>query len=159
MLFEMKKRKYTQRKRAQQSELTHSRIVEATMRLHEQLGAAHTTVSAVAKEAGLQRLTVYRHFPDEVRLLEACTSRWLELHPFPAAEDWRRCPDASQRVRAALALHYAYYRRTAGMWRSSYRDRDQVPALAERMDLVEAHLDAVARGASHGHRRSGGGGG
>ena len=140
----MKKRKYTQRKRAEQQDLTRQRIVNATMDLHEELGAARTTVSAVAKKAGVQRLTVYRHFPDDAALLEACTTRWLELNPPPTGEDWHRIAEPHDRVEAAMADFYAYYRATAGMWQSSYRDMDTVPALAARMELVENHLDGLA---------------
>lgn len=138
-------RKYTQRKRAERQEQTRNRIVEATMDLHEDLGAARTTVSAVAERAGVQRLTVYRHFPDEASLLHACTTRWLELNPFPARESWDGVEDPWERARVALRAFYPYYRRTERMWGSSYRDVDLVPALAERMAQVEAYLDGVAR--------------
>ncbi|MFO7610449.1 MAG: helix-turn-helix domain-containing protein [Candidatus Krumholzibacteriia bacterium] len=140
----MATRNYTQRKRAQQQELTRQRIVAATVELHEELGAARTTVSAVAKRAGVQRLTVYRHFPDDAALLEACTTRWLELNPLPTAADWQDVADPLARAVAALGAFHAYYRRTARMWHSSYRDRDTVPALAERLALVERYLDGIA---------------
>ena len=146
MLYEMTKRKYIQRKRAEQQDLTRQRIVNATMELHEELGAARTTVSAVAKKAGVQRLTVYRHFPDDAALLEACTTRWLELNPLPTDGHWRGIDDPRDRVDAALAAFYAYYRDTAGMWQSAYRDMSNVAALAERMDLVEEFLDDLAAG-------------
>lgn len=140
----MANRKYIQRKRAEQQDLTRQRIVAATMELHEELGAARTTISAVAKKAGVQRLTVYRHFPDDAALLEACTSRWLELNPPPTPADWDGVDDPRARIDAALAAFYAYYRDTEGMWRSSYRDMDTVPALAARMALVEDYLDGLA---------------
>lgn len=144
MLIEMATRNYNQRKRAQQQELTRQRIVAATVELHEELGAARTTVSAVAKRAGVQRLTVYRHFPDDAALLEACTTSWLEQNPLPTAADWQDEADPLARAVAALDAFHAYYRRTARMWQSSYRDRDTVPALAERLELVERYLDGIA---------------
>jgi AcrR family transcriptional regulator len=144
MMRRTERRTYVQRKRAADREQTRRRIVQATMELHEDLGAARTSISAIAERAGVQRLTVYRHFPDDAALLHACTSRWLELNPPPADSTWDGDADPEARVRAALAAYYAYYRRTRRMWQSSYRDIDLVPALAERMAQVEAHLDLVA---------------
>jgi AcrR family transcriptional regulator len=144
MITEMSPRKYTQKKRAAQQEETRDRIVEATMQLHEEIGASRTTVSAIAERAGVQRLTVYRHFPDEKHILEACTTRWLELHPMPQEADWDIQGGAEERLRAALRAFYTYYRRTRDMWSGAYRDIDLVPALAERMKLVDAYLDDVA---------------
>jgi AcrR family transcriptional regulator len=41
------------------------------MSLHESVGPRATTVSAIAEGAGVTRLTVYRHFPDELSLVSA----------------------------------------------------------------------------------------
>lgn len=143
MLTQMKKRKYTLRRRAAKQDATRARIVEAAMALHEELGPGATTVSAVAGRAGVQRLTVYRHFPDDASLFEACTSHWLSLHPPPVPAQWEGIADPDARCRAALGAFYAYYRRTGGMWRSAYRDLAQVPALAGPMVRVEDHLAGV----------------
>lgn len=141
MFYQMSKRKYTQGKRAEQQEQTRRRIVEATMQLHETLGAARTTISAVAQAAGVQRLTVYRHFADDGELLRACTSTWLERNPLPDPEVWDTAEDP---IRAAFEAFFGYYRRTRRMWASSYRDVDLVPALEEPMEAVEQFLDTLA---------------
>jgi AcrR family transcriptional regulator len=137
----MKKRKYNKSLRAEQQEQTRDRIVEAAMVLHEELGPAHTTIKAVAEKAGVQRLTVYRHFPDDVSLFQACTSHWLELNPPPAVNDWAEYEDAAERCHAALLAFYQYYRRTESMWTVSYRDGDKVPALKEPLAQIEAYFD------------------
>ncbi len=146
----MSKRRYTQKKRAQQQSVTRDRIVQATMALHEELGPRDTTVSAIAERAGVQRLTVYRHFPDERTLFEACTTRWLELNPPPAAAAWRGIEDPLDRARAALQAFYAYYRSGERMWGRAYRDRDEVPALQGPMaafdDALHALRDELAAG-------------
>ncbi|MBX3605662.1 MAG: TetR/AcrR family transcriptional regulator [Piscinibacter sp.] len=137
----MEKRKYTLRKRAEQQQDTRQRIVEATMALHEELGPRGTSISAVAERAGVQRLTVYRYFPDETALFQACTSGWLERHPLPGL------PGPAPTVRAlapALRALYAYYEATAGMWAASYRDVDAVPALHEPMRAVDDYLRRYA---------------
>lgn len=139
----MSKRKYTKRRRAEQEAATRERIAAAAAELHAETGPRDTTVSAVAARAGVQRLTVYRHFPDEVALFRACSAHWLAENPPPDPAGWRDVPDAAGRTRAALAALYAYYRRTSDMWRLAYRDRDDVPALREPMEEFERYLDDI----------------
>ncbi|WP_455366376.1 TetR/AcrR family transcriptional regulator [Kaarinaea lacus] len=139
----MKKRKYNKSLRAEQQEQTRDRIVEAAMVLHEELGPAHTSIKAIAEKAGVQRLTVYRYFPDDVSLFHACTSHWLELNPPPDMNEWAEYENATERCHAALLAFYHYYRRTQAMWTVSYRDVDQVTALHEPMMQFETYLDQV----------------
>ena len=140
----MKKRPYRLKRRAEQQARTRERIVEAAAALHEQLGPRNTTISAVAERAGVQRLTVYRHFPDDRALFAACSAHWLGLNPPPDAQAWRDLDDPAARSRAALGALYAYYRRTARMWRSVYRDLEALPALEKPMAGVQAYLQDVA---------------
>lgn len=141
MFTQMKKRKYTKTLRAENQEQTRERIVEAAMLLHETVGPAHTSIKAVAEQAGVQRLTVYRHFPDDISLFQACTSHWLELNPPPQPEIWSGTADPLQAIRLALQNFYRYYRQTQAMWRASYRDVDQVVALQLPMQEFENYLD------------------
>ena len=46
-------RTYRMRKRAEQTHATRQRIIEATVRLHTTVGPAHTSISAIAEEAGV----------------------------------------------------------------------------------------------------------
>jgi AcrR family transcriptional regulator len=139
-----KKRSYRMRKRALSREETRLRIVEATMQLHQELGPRATTISAIAERAGVQRLTVYRHFPDEAAVFRACTSHWLDLNPPPDAQSWESLADPWQRLRAALSAFYDYYAATADMWTASYRDVDAVEALQEPMAEFAAHVERIA---------------
>jgi AcrR family transcriptional regulator len=139
----MTARKYTLKQRAERQERTRERIVEAAMALHQEIGPSRTTISAVAERAGVQRLTVYRHFPSDSDLFAACTSTWLGRNPPPAAAP-STAGDALAQVRATLEAFYRYYRRTAQMWKSAHRDVDAVPALAAPMREFEAYLAAVA---------------
>lgn len=143
MFIEMK-RAYSKKRRAQSEEDTRARIAEATMALHEEIGPAATTISAIAERAGVQRLTVYRHFPTEADIFEACTSLWNSRNPPPALEIWADAADPSERVRKGLTALYAFYRSAQGMLRSILRDRGQV-ALADRhMGAFDKYLEAVA---------------
>ena len=115
------------RARQESVEQTRLQITEATMRLHERVGPAATTVSAVAEEAGVTRLTVYRHFPDEAALVTACSARWRELHPRPDPTGWSKVSDPEERLRAALGSTYAWVRTAAPMMTKIYRDLDSMP--------------------------------
>lgn len=139
----MAKRKYTLRERAARKQATRDRIVEATVALHEEVGPSRTTVSAIAERAGVQRLTVYRHFSDDRALLDACSTSWLELHPPPEPESWQHLETPANCTRAALSRLYAYYRSTERMWSMVYRDLDEVPALAEVMAGFEEYLRGI----------------
>ena len=86
-------------RRAEQEAETRRRITEAAVKLHGSVGPAKTTVSGVAREAGVQRATVYRHFPDEDAIYEACTSHYNALHPPPDLERWASVDDPSERLR------------------------------------------------------------
>ena len=139
----MDKRKYTKTRRAELQDETRERIVEATVKLHEELGPANTSIKAIAEAAGVQRLTVYRHFPDDISLFQACTSHYLGQHPPPNMAEWVEIEDASERSRTALLAFYRYYRRTEKMWSVAYRDLDKVEALQRPMGQFEAYIDQV----------------
>lgn len=139
----MKKRKYKMKQRAQEQERTRQKIVAATADLHGSVGPKNTSISAVAEKAGVQRLTVYRHFPDEESLFLACSSHWLSENPPPQPSDWENENDAAQRTAAALSALYDYYRRTNTMWRLVYRDIDQVPAMQGPLDGFHDYLGSI----------------
>jgi AcrR family transcriptional regulator len=115
-------RKYEMKRRARRQEETRRRITEAAVELHQALGPAKTTISAIAERAGVQRLTVYRHFPDERALLSACSSHYEAANPPPDPGPWARIPDPEDRLRRALAETYAYHRRTEPMMTKVLRD-------------------------------------
>ncbi len=139
----MKKRKYTKTLRAEQQDETRERIVEATVKLHEELGPAKTSIKAIAEAAGVQRLTVYRHFPDDVSLFQACTSHYLGIHPPPNMAEWAEIENAGERSYTALLAFYRYYGQTQKMWTVAYRDVNDVEALREPMGQFEAYIDMV----------------
>ena len=86
-------RKYQLNKRAERQQETRRRIEAAAIALHEEVGGVAATITAIAERAGVSRLTVYRHFPDERSLLTACTGTYLAANPPPDPRDWARIPD------------------------------------------------------------------
>lgn len=106
-------RTYTLKRRAERQEETRQRIVEAAVELHTERGPAHTPFSLVAERAGVQRHTLYAHFPDERSLLMACSGLTAERDPPPDAEPWRGIADRRERLRAGIGAIHAWFARNA----------------------------------------------
>src|SRR5918911_1074940 len=83
-------RPYRQKVRAERQAETRQRIIEAAVSLHLERGPAQTSINAIAARAGVNRVTVYRHFPDARTLLEACSLHARRLNPPPDLDAWRR---------------------------------------------------------------------
>jgi AcrR family transcriptional regulator len=138
------KRKYEMKKRAERQRETRRRIVEATIELHRTRGPANTTISEIAQCAGVNRLTVYNHFPDITDLLKACSRSWTERHPAPDQTPWAQISDPQVRLRTALADLYGFYARTEPMRANVLRDANTMPELAVLLeDSVVPYLGAM----------------
>jgi AcrR family transcriptional regulator len=153
------KRKYELKARAEAQEATRARIAGAAASLHEEVGVARTTVADIARRAGVQRLTVYKHFPDLAALLPACTAHWLGEHPLPDLEPALAVEDPAGRLQGVLALLYGWYRAGAPMQRRVNGERAAVPELdawlAESRDpLLAALATRLAAGFEHPEARA-----
>ena len=151
-----KKRTYRLSARADSQAETRQRIVDAAIDLHEKLGPAHTPMSAIAEQAGVQRLTLYRHFPDEAAILAACTAQWGAQHPFPEPALWDGIADPAARAAAALKAYYDYYAGTRRMWFVAYRDVGLVKPIQPLIGHVEAQLAELAETLAAAFRAKGG---
>lgn len=139
-----KSRPYRKDARARQERDTRRRITEATVELHREVGPANTTISAIAERAGVQRLTVYRHFPEEADLIGACSAHWRAAHPLPDPAQWAAIRDPEERLRTVLAALYAYYRGDEEMIANVRRDAPALPALAAIVATgLPAYFEAV----------------
>jgi len=136
------------RKRAEQVEETRQRIVDATVSLHTTVGPANTTISGVAAEAGVTRLTVYRHFPDVESLFAACGRRWTELHPPPDPAPWQQITGVEARSRHALVELYNWYQACGDELLPIVRDREAMPASTQQEmgELFQALAEALVAG-------------
>lgn len=134
------KRKYQLKQRAAEMAATRQRITEAAVELHGTVGPARTTLSAVAKRAGVQRHTVYRHFPTEADLFDACSSHHITANPWPDPDPWRTISDPQQRLAQALEELYAYYERTEPMLSNIFRDAELVEALRPTLIPLQTYL-------------------
>src|SRR4051794_7398548 len=123
------KRPYRMTKRAELEEQTRTRITESAVALHQELGPARTSISAVAARAGVRRSTVYRHFPDEAALFDACSSHWRAANPPPDPRAWAAIEDPAGRGTAAVAQPYAVFAPPGPMVTSLLRGEPPVPPL------------------------------
>jgi AcrR family transcriptional regulator len=128
------KRKYELKQRAERLAETRRRITEATVELHRTVGPAATHLNEVARRAGVQRMTVYNHFPNDTALLTACSAHWRALHPTPDLAAWRAVDDPGARLRLGLGQLYGWYRETEPMTGNVLRDAQVLPALRAILD-------------------------
>ena len=136
-------RKYEKKRRAELEAETRRRITETAVELHGTVGPARTSISAIAEKAGVRRSTVYRHFPDEAALFDACSSHWEAANPVPDMAAWAAIGDPDERLRTALYELYAYYRRTEPMMENLHRDEVTVPLVAERFAGYHGYIAAA----------------
>jgi AcrR family transcriptional regulator len=150
------KRRYELKARAEAQQATRERIAAAAASLHEEVGVARTTVADIARRAGVQRLTVYNHFPDLETLLPACTAHWLAEHPLPDLGPLLALEEPVDRLRATLTALYRWYRENASMQRRMRGERATVPELdawmAQSSDVTLTELaGALAAGFERPH--------
>jgi AcrR family transcriptional regulator len=117
-------RKYELKKRAERQRETRRRIVEAAIELHRTKGPERTTVTDVARLAGVQRHTLYRHFPDERQLQLACSGLHLEQNKPPDPAPWRKISDPAARLRHGLGVLYAWFEPNEDMLERVLRDAE-----------------------------------
>src|SRR3712207_2426530 len=125
------KRRYELKARAEKAAETRRRITAATVALHQEVGPARTTVAEVARRAGVQRLTVYNHFPEDRDLLAACQAHFFAAHPPPDLDPLLAVEHPTQRLLGVLEALYAWFRETEAMSANVLRDAETMPALRE----------------------------
>lgn len=123
-------RPYQLKRRAERQDETRRRIIEATIELHQTAGPAATTITQIAERAGVGRVTVYRHFPEELDLDRACSSLYFQRNPAPDPGNWKTCTDPGERLRLGLEETYAYHARTEQMIARALADARDHPVMA-----------------------------
>ena len=122
---------------------TRRRITEAAVELHQTVGPARTTVSAIAEKAGVQRHTYYAHFPELKDLYQACMAHYSEQNPLPEPPFWADIADAEERLRVALSEVYAYYEGNEAMLANVLRDAPLDPVAQETMASFYQYWETV----------------
>jgi AcrR family transcriptional regulator len=136
-------RAYRMHRRAETQEETRLRITESAVALHGTVGPSRTSISAVAAHAGVRRSTVYRHFPDEAALFDACTAHWAAANPPPDPGAWATVVSPDERLLVALGDLYGFYGRTESMLDNLFRDETTVRLVQERFGAFRGYLEAA----------------
>jgi AcrR family transcriptional regulator len=148
-------RSYELKRRAERQDETRQRIIDATIELHKTIGAAQTSVSEIAKRAGVGRVTVYRHFPDEETLFFACSGHYFSRHPFPEIERWGQIRDPHDRLRAGLRESYAWHQENREMIAMALAEAREAPMMAPYHDFWDSAAEVLtAAWRARGRRRS-----
>jgi AcrR family transcriptional regulator len=136
-------RKYEMKRRAERVQETRQRIAEAAMELHETVGPARTTVSAIAEKAGVQRHTYYAHFPELKDLYRACSAHHMERYPLPDPSRWAEISGPEERLTRALSEVYAYFGDNEALLTNVLRDTPLDPVLQENNIFFFRHWEAM----------------
>ncbi|MBT4588343.1 MAG: TetR/AcrR family transcriptional regulator [Rhodospirillaceae bacterium] len=124
------KRPYQLNRRAVSQDRTRQKIVDAAIALHQSKGLAATSVDDIAKRAKVGKVTVYRHFPDEMELVSACSGHYFELHPLPDYKLWEKIDGAAKRLCQGLRDTYRFHQETAPMMAQVLAEAKDLPIMA-----------------------------
>lgn len=149
------RRVYRKRLRAEHEAQTRLAITEAAVKLHGTVGPARTTITSIAAEAGVQRATVYRHFPNLESLFLSCSAHWASQNEPPDPSAWSVTADPDQRLRQGLTELYTWYAWGESMLTNVYRDAPLVPATARAGERFERHFHALHKALMQGRRTRG----
>jgi len=112
-------------------------------------------MAAVAEEAGVTRVTLYRHFATMQALFGACMTHWRATHPPPEPGAWAEIAPFERRVRRAVSDLYRWYDENGDDLYPLYRDAAFTPATTHRARQAATTLmvDAVIGGSEGGRPR------
>jgi AcrR family transcriptional regulator len=147
-------RSYQLRQRAESQDRTRQKIVKAAIELHQTKGPAATSMNDIAERAKVGKVTVYRHFPDDAAMINACSGLYFQRHPFPDPETWRSIQDATEMLRQGLSEIYTYHQSTEAMMNHVMAEMRNDPLMAPYHDHWRRAVDILtAAWPVTGHRR------
>ena len=133
-------RTYRLKRRAERQNETRQRIVEAAVALHTSVGPSRSSIVAIAEHAGVERPTVYRHFPTTEALFTACSSHYRMQNPLPDPKPWLQIDDPKARLGRGLGELYAHYAaQEKALW-PILRDFEDQPELRRFVEPDIKHL-------------------
>lgn len=107
----MSPRRYRLERRAETTEETRRRIVQATQELHARQGIVATTMTHIAERAGVSVGTVYHHFPTYQDAVAACAHRTAEMLPLPTKDIFDGLSTLDDRVHRLAREIFGFYER------------------------------------------------
>jgi len=142
----MANRSYRLGKRAEASEETGRRIVEATHALHGERGVRATTMAEIAARAGVSVGSVYHHFPSYDDAIAACGEFSLQRSPLPDETIFTGAGSQRERIGRLAAAVFGFYEKLPGL-ELVRRDRDSHAPLRAFFDREERRRIDLAAGA------------
>lgn len=116
------RRPYRLGRRAEASDETRQRLVEATFQLHAERGIAETSMKDIAERASVSVGTVYHHFPSYAHAIVACGAYTAEYAPAPTAAIFAGAATREERVVRLVHALFDRYERVPAL-ESVRRDR------------------------------------
>lgn len=150
----MKRRPYRLGKRAEAAAATRRRIVEATLRVHDDQGISNTSIRDVADRAGVAPATVLNHFPRMGDLIRACGQLSDALFPMPTAAVLVGARDAAERVRRAARAWFEWWDGVGPGWEHLQIDRRTLPEVDAWLDDVDRRHRALIGQAAEMNRQA-----
>jgi len=122
------RRRYQLGRRAETADETKRRIVEATFQLHGEQGIAATSMTDIARRAGVSVGTVYHHFPSYTDTIVACAAYTVEHAPAPTAAVFEGAASRAERIARLAQALFEFYERVPAL-SSVRRDRHMADVL------------------------------
>lgn len=142
----MRRRTYRLDKRAAAAAETRRRIVEACFDLHGEQGIAATTMSQIARRAGVAAGTIYHHFPTYEDMVDACGAYATASLRLPGPEVLQGCEGLAERLQAIAAAIFAFHGQAAGL-ASVRAERTRFAAVEAFFEAEEENRLALVRAA------------
>jgi len=127
------------RRTKEAAQATREAILDAAEEAFLELGVSHTSLSAIAKRAGVTRGAIYFHFPDKMEIYRAIIDRII----FPQEEMIREI-EASQLINPLDILEQAACRRLTCFCQNPQQQR-VVTILTQRCEYVGEYSEMMGR--------------
>lgn len=128
----------------------HDRILEGAERCFERHGIVKTTLSDIAEEAGVSRVSVYRQFPDRETLVSETNLHILKQRWQGIADQIAHISDPAEWLMEALLQNVRQHDRDntdRHYWEDTVLKEIMVTALSERgLECVAVHLRKLLAG-------------
>ena len=138
-----RRRGYKLGRRAETAEETKRRLVEATFQLHCEQGVAETSMTDIARRAGVSVGTVYHHFSSYADACIACGAFVAENLPAPSSAVFEGTASRTERIARLARAVFEYYERVPAI-DSVRRDRHLVRELEQFTEQEARNRRALA---------------
>jgi AcrR family transcriptional regulator len=123
------------------------RVIQCTFELHKSRGILATTWADIAARSGVPMETVRALFPTQDDLFRSCGEHLMESLALPPAhrapEVFAGASSEPERIHRLVETFFGVYERGADGITAGRRERKDVPAADESIEVLDAAFDAV----------------